>query len=71
METKQLLATLIEDLANIEERFSDLVDQSEFAGKREMYFKYGQEMLEIKEQLIKEYDNVADYATYTGILDEI
>lgn len=71
MNTKHLLKNAIEDLNNAKECFCELINQSEFAGKREQYLRYSNDIVQIKEQLLKDYEEVDKLETYTGILDRI
>lgn len=71
MNTKELLTNLAEDLDDIKERFCDLINLSEFEGKREEYLRYSNDLVQIKEQLLKDCEEVDQLETYTGTLDRI
>lgn len=71
MNTEHLLKSLAADLDSMKERFIELARQSEFQEKRDEYIKYSQEIVHIKNKIEKDYDNVSDMETYTGILDRI
>lgn len=71
MNTRELLKDLAEDIDDIKERFCDLINLTEFEGKREEYLKLSNELVQIKEKLLKDCDEVEQLETYTGTLDRI
>lgn len=71
MHTKALLKEIAEELDEVKEKFCELINCSEFEGKREQYRKYSHDILEIKEKLLRDCEEVDQLETYTGTLDRI
>lgn len=71
MITQELLKNVIQDLDKVEEHLVELAKKSEFQEKRDQYIMYSQNVVNIRQELNNDYDNLYDYETYTGTLDII
>jgi hypothetical protein len=71
LHSADVIVKVQELLQEVHENLVLLASNSEFEQKRRLYMEMSIEARKMEDNLQKELDNVADFETYTGILDKI